>query len=133
MCRWNGPEKWKLRRWGSRLLGFQVVGLDPASGEPTVSYITYLLLAQTASLASTPQVEESIVSFAGIAPNELLLYYQSREFVARFLILQITVHDIAINLSAELAVLLMDKTHLCLDTGQSEFGMVFEIPATQCL
>ena len=85
---------------GSRLLGFQVVGLDPASGEPKVSYpilFIYLLLARTASLASTPQVEESIllVSFAGTAINKLLLYCQSCNFVARILVLQIIMHEIA--------------------------------------
>ena len=36
-------------------------------------------------------------------------------------------HDIAIALSAEPAVLLTGKTHLCLDTRQSEFNMIFEI------
>ena len=71
--------------------------------------------------------------FAGTAPNKLLLYCQSCNFVARYLVLQIIMHDIAIDLSAEPAVLLTGKTHLCLDTRQSEFNMVFEIPARQYL
>ena len=79
--------------------------------------------------ASTPQVEESVVSFAGTSPKMLLLYCHSRILVARHSE-DILVHDHAFSLPAQSSVLLRRRPHLCLDTRESEFNLVFGILAT---